>query len=813
MKKLAFILLGNAFFSLQVLGQTDSVKWELTTDTSAVAVGNVQSRSETFSNMVVRSYNGGVCQKSAPDAAGDWLTESAQNNTRYVQFAVSPLAGYNFTATSISFAIGWAGTTNHMSANVYCSTDSTFLSKTQLGSTITLQNSTGVLTSFTLNVSVSDGNTMYVRFYPWDNTTASGKSLGLTGFVVAGTASAVGTPSLNISPTTISFRTIKVNTVKDLSFTVSGIALSPVSDSIRFIPPSGFGVSTAYGSGYSSYLALPYFASTLNLDTIYVRFMPSLVQSYNGNISISGGGSTPHAVAVTGNAVSASTILGIFVSPSGNDADSGNYNKPFLTIQKGISVAKPGDTIFVRAGTYASSTTMNLSQSGNAENLICLYAYPSDNSRPVLDFSAMSFSGSNRGVNLAGNYWHVKGLDIYRAGDNGMYTSGSNNIVEFCVFHENRDGGCQVGGGASYNQFINCDSYFNFDDTGDTTTAGGNADGFSPKLDVGTGNYFYGCRAWQNSDDGWDGYLRPSDDVSTTIENCWSFMNGFLKDGVTSYPTMNGNGFKMGGSDSKNLRHNMVVKNCLSFLNKAKGFDQNNNLGSMTILNCTAYHNGIRTTGGAYNFSTPLALAAGKVLTVENCISHSYTKSPGYTFGTQVSPVFATNSWTSPFVAPTDADFISIDTAGVRGPRKPDGSLPDINFMHLASGSQFIDAGTDVGLPFTGTKPDLGCFETSGPTGVRDKNVEGIMGFQLSQNYPNPFNPTTEIKFQLYAASDVKLVVYDVLGREVAALVNRSEAPGSYTVRWDAGAMPSGIYFYRLLTRGHSEVRKMVLVK
>lgn len=192
MKKLALILLGNVFFSLQVLGQTDSVKWALTTDTSAVAIGNVQSRSETFSNMVVRSYNGGVCQKSAPDAAGDWVTESAQNNTRYVQFAVSPVAGYNFTASSISFAIGWAGTTNHMSANVYYSTDSTFLSKTQLGSTITLQNSTGVLTSFTLNVSVSDGNTMYVRFYPWDNTTASGKSLGLTGFVVAGTASAVG---------------------------------------------------------------------------------------------------------------------------------------------------------------------------------------------------------------------------------------------------------------------------------------------------------------------------------------------------------------------------------------------------------------------------------------------------------------------------------------------------------------------------------------------------------------------------------------------------------------------------------------------
>ena len=70
-----------------------------------------------------------------------------------------------------------------------------------------------------------------------------------------------------------------------------------------------------------------------------------------------------------------------------------------------------------------------------------------------------------------------------------------------------------------------------------------------------------------------------------------------------------------------------------------------------------------------------------------------------------------TNSWQSPFVV-TNADFISIDTLGVRGPRKSDGSLPDIEFLHLAAGSDLIDAGTDVGLPFSGIAPDLGAFET-----------------------------------------------------------------------------------------------------
>ena len=396
-----------------------------------------------------------------------------------------------------------------------------------------------------------------------------------------------------------------------------------------------------------------------------------------------------------------------------------------------------------------------------------------------------------------------------------MYTSGSYNIVELCVFHENRDGGCQVGGGASYNQYINCDSYSNYDSTGNSATAGGNADGFAPKMDVGTGNYFYGCRSWQNSDDGWDGYMRPSDDITTTIENCWSFMNGYLKDGVTTYPSMNGNGIKMGGSDNTphTLRHNMIVKNCLAFLNKAKGFDQNNNVGSMTLLNCTSYNNGIGTSGGAYNFSTPLTLALAKILTVENCISYVYTKSPGYTFGTQTSPVFAADSWLSPFADATAADFISIDTTGVRGPRKADGSLPEINFMHLARGSQFINTGTNVGLPFNGSAPDLGCFESNYPTSVANGNDMKIDGFQLLQNYPNPFNPSTTIVYQVAKAGMVSLTLYDVLGREVVTLVNEEKPSGKYTAVWNAVGKPSGMYFSRLMSNGEQQIRKMILMK
>ena len=380
----------------------------------------------------------------------------------------------------------------------------------------------------------------------------------------------------------------------------------------------------------------------------------------------------------------------IYVSTTGLDSNTGTISLPYLTITYAVSKSVAGDTIYVRGGTYTLTTTISISKNGTSSNKYYLLAYT--NERPLLDFSGMTESSGNRGFNFSGSYWYVKGLDIKGAGDNGMNMSGSNNTLEYCSFSYNRDSGLQLGGGASNNRIINCDSYFNRD------AGEGNADGFAVKLDVGTGNYYYGCRSWQNSDDGWDGYLRPSDDITTTLENCWCFMNGYRADNSAS--TGNGNGFKLGGSDLKTLRHNFILKNCLSFDNRVKGFDQNNNLGSMTLLNCTAYRNGTN-----YSFYLTLDTANGKVLTLKNCVALG-------SYGSITIPsVQQTNGWMSPFTT-TIADFQSTDTTGIRGPRNSDGSLPTTTFMHLATGSDLIDAGTNVGIAYNGTAPDLGAFET-----------------------------------------------------------------------------------------------------
>ena len=85
--------------------------------------------------------------------------------------------------------------------------------------------------------------------------------------------------------------------------------------------------------------------------------------------------------------------------------------------------------------------------------------------------------------------------------------------------------------------------------------------------------------------------------------------------------------------------------------------------------------------------------------------------------------------------------------------------------------------------------------------------------FVLSQNYPNPFNPTTVISYQLPVASNVKIAVFDILGREVASLVNEREEAGSHEVRFDGSDLASGVYLYRLEAGSFVQTKKLILLK
>jgi len=84
---------------------------------------------------------------------------------------------------------------------------------------------------------------------------------------------------------------------------------------------------------------------------------------------------------------------------------------------------------------------------------------------------------------------------------------------------------------------------------------------------------------------------------------------------------------------------------------------------------------------------------------------------------------------------------------------------------------------------------------------------------ELSQNYPNPFNPSTQIQFALPAQSNVRLSVFDMLGREVAILVNGNKPAGKFTINFDGSTLSSGMYMYRLVSNGSSITKKLTLIK
>ncbi len=366
-----------------------------------------------------------------------------------------------------------------------------------------------------------------------------------------------------------------------------------------------------------------------------------------------------------------------FISPDGHDNNSGSINNPFKSIEKAVELTSEGDTIFLRGGLYNHSQTIRITHSGQEENPITLQAY--ENEIPILDFQDVE--EDDRGINIRGDYWYLKNLIIRHAGDNGLIVYGSHNTLEQITTHSNGDSGLQLHTGASYNLIINCDSFLNYD----PENHGENADGFAAKFSLGPGNTFAGCRAWSNSDDGFDFWEAGN---CVTLDNCWAFNNGENIWNDTPYAG-DGNGFKLGHGSGGH-----ILIRCVAYDNPHNGIDLNGNLTGVSIFNCTSIMN----QGVNFRFDEH-----SNTHILRNNISHL---GPILVYD-EIDDLY--NSWNGLKV--TNRDFIHMDPNGINGARENNGELPILNFLRLSPTSSLIDAGIDVGLPFEGEAPDLGAFE------------------------------------------------------------------------------------------------------
>lgn len=318
-----------------------------------------------------------------------------------------------------------------------------------------------------------------------------------------------------------------------------------------------------------------------------------------------------------------------FVATTGSDNNAGTESAPFATLGKAILKATtPGDIVYIEAGTYIVKDTeimgssdnglyklvYDFKQKGKEGNPIKFIGkWSADNkNRPVFDFSNVSPEGCRvTAFHVGGQYLEFQNFEVVGVQNTIADHSQSENFridnASYCTFdniavHDGMGIGFYVHRKSHHNLFVNCDAYRNYDTVGGSSKPGdgGNNDGFGCHVsDVSCiNNIFIGCRAWANTDDGFDliNCYAP-----VTIAYSYAYRNGYAStDDVTYTKKADGNGFKSGGygmsasditlpeggTPMHNIYHN------ISAINKANGFYSNHHLGGIYFHDNSAYNNG-----------------------------------------------------------------------------------------------------------------------------------------------------------------------------------------------------------------------------
>ncbi|MDO8545276.1 MAG: DUF4990 domain-containing protein [Opitutaceae bacterium] len=414
-----------------------------------------------------------------------------------------------------------------------------------------------------------------------------------------------------------------------------------------------------------------------------------------------------------------------YVAPDGSDASPGTQAAPFATIQRAQAAVEPGDTVYLRGGKYDMTEAhitrrqgpyayvTHLDKSGAAGKPITYSAYPGE--RPVFDFAAVKPAGMRvTAFRIDGSWLRLKGIEVVgvqvtitRHTQSICFDNqGSNNVYEQLSMHDGMAIGLWIGNGSN-NLVLNCDAYRNHDNVSENKK-GGNVDGFGyhgPKGSVN--NVFRGCRAWFNSDDGFD-FINSAE--VATAENCWAFYNGYSPDFES---LADGNGFKAGGHAGTPVarlpnpipRH--VVRRSVAVRNKANGFYANHHIGGVEFIHNTAHRNRV-------NFNL-LGREADNRTDIPG-VQHRLKNNLGFAGNTEVGQMNAdacdvSGNYFNLSVTISVEDFLSVDEAELMKPRQPNGDLPNVPFLRLAPGSDAIDKGIKLGDEFRGAAPDLGAFE------------------------------------------------------------------------------------------------------
>ncbi|MFV0472196.1 MAG: right-handed parallel beta-helix repeat-containing protein [Paludibacteraceae bacterium] len=650
------------------------------------------------------------------------------------------------------------------------------------------------------------------------------------------TQKTIEAPSITTNPVSITMGAIKVGSSSKRSFTVFGKYLSPESDVITLTSSPDFLISTDAVAGFTTSVNLNYSASTLSPTTIYVQFLPTELKPYSHTLSISGGNAEGQILL---NGTGSDTDNKVyFISPSGNDGGEGTFESPWYNLQKAVDACIAGDTVFVRGGTYypnmmkdGTKTTIRLTVSGSANKKITIKNYQDE--LPILNFKDQPKKVSVRGIQLNGNYWHIKGLHITQAGDNGIKLEGNHNVIEKCTFSYNDDTGLQLGFGHSfsdthpgissndgsycaYNDVIDCDAYLNCD----ADNFGSDADGFACKMHNGKGNRFIRCRAWDNADDGWDLF---ETDYPVEIIECWAWGSGraenFTWVQASGSFQGNGNGIKLGGngtggsSKGKHEVWNSVAFNC-NKTGSVKGFDQNSHSDGEKLVNCLAFGCGydfmFETNGPSCEFYNNVCFGNIEIASGNTNSNNAMLSS-------------SNKAWTNVIRGFSAADYVSLSEDDAKAPRGADGKMPT-RFARLRTGSVLIDKGLPYNIPYAAEFPYLqqamyGGGRDLGPYELEEGELSGI---QIIMNHeikldlnvlPNPCKTETIVKFSSELAGNATIKITDMSGRIIEEFYRSNvDTNIDYYIPVSVKRLQNGVYFCILNIGNQTKTAKLIVM-
>jgi hypothetical protein len=655
-------------------------------------------------------------------------------------------------------------------------------------------------------------------------------------------------PTIGISQLSLAFGEVMVNTASsEKTYIVQGSNLSPASGNITITPPSGFQVSATSGSGFGSSLNVSYTSGKLSSKTIYVKFTPTAVQSYTGNITNSGGGATTKNVAVTGTGISTTSPMltlnptslsfgniSINTTSQSSFTLSGSYLSPAagnitVTAPTGYTVSQSSASGYASSITYAYTGNTISSKiiyarftptavQGFSGNITCAGGSAITKNVTVIGTGILTTSpiltSSNKDLsfgNVSVNTTHLSSFSV--SGSNLSPTAGTITVTAPIGY------AISATYGSGYSSSITCDYTYNTivsriiyvrfsptaaqSYTGNITIAGGSAT-IKDVIVTGTG-------------------------ISTSTP-ILTVSNASLSFGNISINTTRLSSFTLSGSDLSPAAGNITITAPTGYTVSAtygSGYASSitcaytgNTLsaraiyvrftptatqsytGNITVAGGNATTKSIAVTGTGVPATIPVLTVSNTSLSFGN-ISINTTRLSSFTLsGSDLSPSAGNITITAPTGYTVSATYGS-------------GYASSITCAYtgntLSARAIYVRFTPTAAQSYTGNITVAGGSATTKSIAVTGTGVS-ISSSMLTQNYPNPFNPSTLINYQLSVSGKVRLSVFDMLGREIEILVNGEKKSGEHSEMFDGSKLSSGTYFTRLIVYSENG-KKIVQVK